>query len=67
MHTKFWSEALKERDCLEDVGIDERKYKTCLREIVCQRVNWIDVAQDRGRWRAVVNAIMQLRTRWEIY
>jgi hypothetical protein len=23
-------------------------------------VDWIDVAQDRGQWRAVVNAVMNL-------
>ena len=24
-------------------------------------MDWIDVAQDMGRWRAVVNAVMNLR------
>jgi hypothetical protein len=24
-------------------------------------INWIDLAQDRNRWRALVNAVMDLR------
>jgi hypothetical protein len=32
-----------------------------LREIGLGGVNWIRLAQDRDRWRAVVNAVMNLR------
>jgi hypothetical protein len=32
-----------------------------VREIVSGRVEWIHLAQDRDRWRAVVNAVMNLR------
>jgi hypothetical protein len=32
-----------------------------LREIVWGGVEWIQLAQDRDRWRAVVNAVMNLR------
>jgi hypothetical protein len=32
-----------------------------LREIGCGGVEWIHLAQDRDRWRAVVNAVMNLR------
>jgi hypothetical protein len=30
--------------------------------------DWIDLAQDRGKWRALVNTIMNLRVsvKWEI-
>jgi hypothetical protein len=31
-----------------------------VRKIVCG-VEWIHLAQDRDRWRAVVNAVMNLR------
>jgi hypothetical protein len=32
-----------------------------LREIGCGGVEWIHLAQDRDCWRAVVNAVMNLR------
>jgi hypothetical protein len=32
-----------------------------LREICREGVEWIHLAQDRGRWRAVVNTVMNLR------
>ena len=30
-------------------------------EVGCGGVDWIDLAQDRNRWRALVNAVMKLR------
>jgi hypothetical protein len=35
--------------------------KTELREIGWGVVGWIDVAQDRDQWRAIVNTVMKLR------
>jgi len=32
-----------------------------LGEIGCWSVDWIQLAQDRGRWRALVNAVMNHR------
>jgi hypothetical protein len=32
-----------------------------LREIGWDGVHWIDMAQDRGQWRALVNTVLNLR------
>jgi hypothetical protein len=39
----------------------EDNMKMDLREIGFRDVNWIDLAQDRDRWQAVVNTVMNLR------
>jgi hypothetical protein len=39
----------------------EDNIKMDIREVGWEDMNWIDLAQDRDRWRAIVNAVMNLR------
>ena len=50
-----------ERDHLEDPGIDYRIISKWSSEKWDGGTDWIDLAQDRDIWRAIVNAVMKFR------
>ena len=61
MHAEFSLQNLMKRDHSQDPGIDVR---IILRWLFRKRggaMDWFDLAQDRDRWQAVVNTILNLR------
>jgi hypothetical protein len=49
--TKFWSENLKERDHLEDLGVDGKLLEWW------EGVAWVNSVQNSVQWRAVIAAM----------
>ena len=52
---------MRKADHLEDLGVDGRIILEWILEKWDGGMDWIDLAQDRDGWRAVVNAVMNLR------
>jgi hypothetical protein len=57
----FRWESPKEKVHLEDQGVDGRMGSKWTLERLVGGVEWIHLTQDRDRWQAVVNAVMNLR------
>jgi hypothetical protein len=61
-HTGFWWGNLRERDHWGDPGVEGKIIlRLIFRKLECGGMDWIVLAQDRDRWRALVNALMKLR------
>ena len=58
VHTGFWWGILREKDHLEDTGIDGR---IILRWVWGGGMGWNQLAQDRDKWWAILNVVMNLR------
>jgi hypothetical protein len=70
MHIGYWWESQKERDHWEDQDVGGwNNIKMDLREIGWDGMDWIDLAQDRDQWRALVNKcweILQWLHNWRL-
>jgi len=58
VHVGFWWGNLWEREHLEDLGVDGRIILKCMFEELNDIKDWIDLAQERNRWRALGNAVI---------
>jgi hypothetical protein len=57
---------LRERDHLEDTGTDGRIILTCIFRKQDGSVDWIYVAQNRDKRRALVNTVMNLGVSYNV-
>jgi hypothetical protein len=57
VHTGFWWENLRESEILRDLIVDWRTIFKCVFSKRDGGMEWIDLAQDRDRWRTFAHAI----------
>jgi hypothetical protein len=61
VHTGFWLGNLRGRDHLVDPGVNGKVILKWIFKKWDGGMDWIDLALDRDRWRALVNSVMKLR------
>ena len=61
VHSRFlWGKQMEKKNYLENLAADGRVLMH-LQEVVWGSMDWINLAQDRDSWRALVKAVMNLR------
>ena len=63
MHTGFWWGNLRERDYLENTGVDGRIMSNLIFRMYNKGkgMDWTNLAQESDRWWALLNAVMNLQ------
>jgi hypothetical protein len=56
VHTEFWWGNVKEGYQVEDPGVDGKKIRCAM-----GRIEWVDLAQDSDKWRAVAKAVLNFQ------
>jgi len=57
----LWWEKLSQRDYLKDLRVDRRILNLIFKKWDKWSTNWIDLAQDRERFRSLVNAVINIQ------
>jgi hypothetical protein len=60
VYTWFWWGNVRKRDHFEDPGVDGRIILKCIFDKWNGGLDWVGLAQDRDRRRAVVSEVMNL-------
>jgi hypothetical protein len=61
MYTEFRRGNLREGENLEDTGVDGKVILRWIFRKLDGGMDWIDLAQDSDRWRALVHEVKNLR------
>jgi hypothetical protein len=61
VHTGFWCGDLREGGHLGNPGVDGRIILKWILKKWDGGIDWIELAEDRDRWRSLVNVLINLR------